>query len=352
MTVTTLPATSAEFEQFDREHRASALRYACRLVPERYAEDVVQEALLRVWRRWERTDSDAHRLNLLYKIVHDLAANVRRSWKNNPLELTDDLEPLPFPPVPCAAEELVRSEWWGRVLGAFAEVPERFRHIVHAQVLDGTTVEEISEGCGVPVPTLRVYKHRGLKVLRERVQEIGAPCLALMGRIERRVEACIYAPGGPNALAQIVAAATLVLVPSTGRDSTVAEVRITAPSSVPVSAEEWSRPALSAEYVNPRRAPSVPAAPRQGAAPAAPPNQPRRLPDPPAPGEVCVGAKCVGEDKGPGDRVCLENGQEWRIVCQKQSAVPVCDGLPQSDYLSCTRHGKSGPIGSGDPSMP
>lgn len=355
MSVLVSRADEAAFADYVRRHRRSALALAARLVPEREAEDVVQEAVTRVWRRWPTVEhlEAEHQRNLIHKIVRDVALNTRRHHRVRPVDLTADWEPVALPASPCVSEAVLFAELREEVADALDAMPERHRVVVQAHLAVSASTDELARQMGVAPGTVRVHRQRGLKVLRERLTQFSAPFVLVFGKVARRVDAAAVTPAGQAALATLVAASVAwhpgangsrtVLVPAAPR---------AARPSVPVALEEASLPEPAARG---RAKPASAPASRVGTQPAdtqQQPPSPRKLPTDTSPaGRLCVTAdKCVGREPYAGDEVCVTDGQDRRMVCQKQSGVPVCDHAPRAPVVTSERDGE--PTWTVEPPVP
>src|SRR3954470_9701916 len=97
----------AAFRLLARRHAADALRLARRILGnEALAEEIVQDALVRVWRAAPRWRPDAAFRTWLYRIVTNLCLNARRRPADLPLSDAGD----PADPAPDAAATLEGRE--------------------------------------------------------------------------------------------------------------------------------------------------------------------------------------------------------------------------------------------------
>src|SRR5437588_11216942 len=105
-------------------HGERALRLARRILGnEAMAEDVVQEAFLRVWVNAPRWRPHAAFRTWFYRIVFNLALNRRRRAPFLPLEAAGDLPD----PAAGASERIERDESDHAIAAAIAALPERQR---------------------------------------------------------------------------------------------------------------------------------------------------------------------------------------------------------------------------------
>lgn len=126
------------------------------------AEDVVQEAFLRTWRRRDRL-RDAHGLDgYLVTAARNLALDHLR-WRAH--RATQDTEEGRDPfVVPRAEEAAADAE---RLSNALRRLPVEQREVVLLHLTDGLTFPEIAARTGAPVGTVNSRYRYGLTRLRE-----------------------------------------------------------------------------------------------------------------------------------------------------------------------------------------
>ncbi len=132
-------------DEFDFVHNALR-RHG---ISESDAEDLVQEVFLVMWRRWSQFDRTRPMRPWLAGIAFRVAYNHRqRVGREVPIGFVDREDETPDPEERLQtdkARSLVR-----RVLGS---LPEKHRFLIVAHDVDGTSVREIAEWLGIPVPT-------------------------------------------------------------------------------------------------------------------------------------------------------------------------------------------------------
>lgn len=155
------------------------LGYAARLLGGAdEAQDVVQEAFLRLHRQFEDVRD---RRGWLYRTVHNLSINHRRDERKIVL-LTQahsddgarsvavddavDLQPLPD-------EELVRREGISLVRSALQNLDLRNRDLIHLKFQERLSYKQISERTGLTVSHVGYLLHHALKSLAVQVAKAG-----------------------------------------------------------------------------------------------------------------------------------------------------------------------------------
>ncbi|MCY1276097.1 putative RNA polymerase sigma factor FecI [compost metagenome] len=127
-------------------HRSALVDYSTPIVGCRaQAEDVVQEAWLRLSNRPQDNQPIRQPVSYLYRIVRNLSLDISRrlSLENRQVDGTDRLDELPAATPSPEREVLYRDEL--RVLqDALARLPERTRRAFHMHRLQGLTFQEIA----------------------------------------------------------------------------------------------------------------------------------------------------------------------------------------------------------------
>lgn len=121
-----------------------ALRQAWRVLGDQAeAEDVAQEAMLRLWRQaadW-RT-GEARVTTWLYRVVQNLC--IDRIRKRRPSVPVEDA-PEPVDPNPGVLEQMAQTDQSRMIAAAIADLPERQRQAIVLRHFDGLSNPEIGE---------------------------------------------------------------------------------------------------------------------------------------------------------------------------------------------------------------
>lgn len=149
-----------EFEQFVREHRASLLRTATTLVGDAHlAEDLVQTALVRVYKHWPRVRPTEAVAYARRAVVNGLIDHKRRSATRR--EIVADDVPDSEQPWPVAVTLAP-----GRVQDALLRLPVGMRTAVVLRHVDGLSLEETAKALSCSVGSAKSQSSRGLAKLR------------------------------------------------------------------------------------------------------------------------------------------------------------------------------------------
>ena len=141
------------------------------------AEDLLQEAFLAVWRRAASYSSQSGAVrSWLVSIVHhrtiDYLRGVRRrstlkeaTWEE--VELDDRTA---FPDV---WDEAWRSVQTAQVRAALMSIPTEQRMVIELAYFQGWTHTEISQGCSIPLGTVKARMRLGLQHLKKALEKMG-----------------------------------------------------------------------------------------------------------------------------------------------------------------------------------
>ena len=135
------------------------------------AQDLVQEALIRVRRGLERYEPGSLE-GWLARIVTNVFLDEMRRRKRRPADALPDDPDWVLPPTPAA--DTVSTELSGEIQAALASLPEEFRvPVVLCDVAD-QSYEQIASALSIPVGTVRSRIHRGRRLLRTALTDEGA----------------------------------------------------------------------------------------------------------------------------------------------------------------------------------
>jgi RNA polymerase sigma-70 factor (ECF subfamily) len=147
-----------------QRHGNWAARFAERITGSpQYAEEVVQNAFLRLWQRAERWEGRSRFSTWFYRVLHNLAIDQQRTQRHglDPLD-----ESLPDPGA-SAEEQLERSRRDARVRAALARLPERQRGAIVLSHYEGCTQAEAAEILGISEGALESLLSRARASLRQ-----------------------------------------------------------------------------------------------------------------------------------------------------------------------------------------
>ena len=142
-----------------------ALSHAARVLGDRAeAEDVAQEAMMRLWKvaaDW-RQDGEAEPATWLYRVVANLCVDrLRRSGRMDPLDDPD----MAADGAPGVEARMVQAERMAALDAALATLPERQRQAVVLRHIEGLSNPEIAGILDVGVEAVESLTARGKRAL-------------------------------------------------------------------------------------------------------------------------------------------------------------------------------------------
>ena len=151
----------ADYENFVRALLPRLLRYATMLTGEReQAADLVQDVLVKVYRRWSRISGTDHPDRYVVRMI----TNGYLSWRHSRSarlvvvgEVPDGVGPGDF-----ASDHALREDMWQRL----ARLPRRQRAVVVLRYYEQLPDAEIADLLGCAQATVRAHAHKALSTLR------------------------------------------------------------------------------------------------------------------------------------------------------------------------------------------
>ncbi len=147
-----------------------AMRQAYRMLGDQAeAEDVAQDAMLRLWK--QATDwraGEARVSTWLYRVVHNLC--IDRIRKRRPQVPVEDA-PEPVDPDPSVLDRMAQTEQSKAVAAAIAELPERQRQALILRHFEGMSNPAIGEALECSVEAVESLLARARRALAKKMQE-------------------------------------------------------------------------------------------------------------------------------------------------------------------------------------
>ena len=137
------------------------------------AQDVTQDVFLRLWQHRDAVDED-RLLGWLLRVTRNACVDALRKRKAQRNVMTPDTDALGYTPgtnpTPDACAEA--ADFQGHLERALTRIAEPYRSIVILREVQELKYEEISGAMNLPLNTVKVYLHRGRKMLREQLSEV------------------------------------------------------------------------------------------------------------------------------------------------------------------------------------
>ncbi len=143
------------------------------------AQDLVQEAFIRVTRHLHRFDTTKKFSTWVYTIASNLSKNELRNRSRSPLVLfqrltsnwDEDHRPLQFEDGTMKPDDLYRKRYLQHLVEEMVEeLPEHHRLVFRLRELEGKSYEEISEITGVNLGTVKSRLHRARNSFAQRIE--------------------------------------------------------------------------------------------------------------------------------------------------------------------------------------
>lgn len=151
------------------EHAAALHAFVLRYVDDpAQADDVVQETLLRAWRRVDRIDAEhGSPRAYLMTVARNVLTDQWRARRSRPQALVAEVPELPTP----ADVDTALERWL--VEDALSRLTEEHRGVIRALFYEGRTVEETAELLEIPAGTVKSRSYYAVRALRAAFDEMG-----------------------------------------------------------------------------------------------------------------------------------------------------------------------------------
>lgn len=155
-----------------KPYKNKMFRYAYSIIGNRFeAEDIVQEALIKIWKRMDKFSAIDNKEAWVITIVRNLAIDkVRAKKKKQTSDINDYFhisDNSPSPDVKLEQKDAVR-----RVSEIMGTLQETQREIITLRDIEGYTYQEIADIMDLKVDQVKVYLFRARKILREKLAPI------------------------------------------------------------------------------------------------------------------------------------------------------------------------------------
>ncbi|MFE2594432.1 RNA polymerase sigma factor [Streptomyces anthocyanicus] len=155
-------ASTSTFDAFFRANYANMTSYArARLRDDSSAEELVQEAFVRLVTLWDKVLSATHPRAYAYAVLRNNISDHFRRSRRSPTRSLDATEEGPSGDGGIGDAELSVV-----ILDLLDQLPSRQREVVYLRFVGDLTNREIAELLGLSERTVAVHLHRSLKALR------------------------------------------------------------------------------------------------------------------------------------------------------------------------------------------
>jgi RNA polymerase sigma-70 factor (ECF subfamily) len=165
---------AAAFDELFRRWSGPLLRYLERMVRDlATAEELVQEAFLRVHRARDRYSPDARFSTWLYRIATNLALNELRRPRSKAAHRSTDADDAPeLAAESPSLDDVVDARRRGAAVSeALGQLPERQRAALCLSAVEGLSYAEVAEALDVTEKAVKSLVHRARSSLADRLAE-------------------------------------------------------------------------------------------------------------------------------------------------------------------------------------
>ncbi|MEO8227930.1 MAG: sigma-70 family RNA polymerase sigma factor [Gemmatimonadota bacterium] len=161
-------------------YRQRLVAFIDRMIGDRdRAEDLVQEAFVRVFRHLHRFDQARKFSTWVYTIASNLAKNELRNRSRSPLVLyqsvrtgnDDEQQPLQFEDTRSRPDDMYRQRYLRELVNrTVAQLPPHHRTVFVLRELEGKSYEEIAESTGMNLGTVKSRLNRARRAFAELIE--------------------------------------------------------------------------------------------------------------------------------------------------------------------------------------
>jgi RNA polymerase sigma-70 factor (ECF subfamily) len=160
----------AAFEQLVRRHQRYVFNLAYRVLDDyAEAEELAQEAFVRVWRGLPGFRGQAQFTTWLYRIACNLCLNRLPRLRRELLQI-EPLEEVLVNPDPSPSDVYAAREMSAFLHTQLDRLPEKYRLVLTLRYLQHLSYTEIAAALEVPMGTVQTHLHRARRLLRERLR--------------------------------------------------------------------------------------------------------------------------------------------------------------------------------------
>ncbi|WP_223070415.1 RNA polymerase sigma factor SigW [Paenibacillus caui] len=166
------------FAELVELYKDKIFHLAYRMLSNRHeAEDIVQEAFLRVYKNWDRYDENQKFSTWIYRIATNLCIDRLRKRKPTyslDAELNDQDGTDGYTLVPgderTPETAYLLSETQTTIHQAIDGLPAKYKSVMVLRYLQELSLQEIADILKMPVTTVKTRVHRGREFLRKRLE--------------------------------------------------------------------------------------------------------------------------------------------------------------------------------------
>ena len=148
-------------------------RMALRITQNREdAEDVVQETMMKVWRRRDEWPQIASMEAFCLTICRNIAIDKVRRMDNQSQSLDDNVDPIDSSHTANPEEQTIQNDRTQLVVQLISQLPERLRSCMQLRDIEGKSYRDIATILGITEQQVKVNIFRARQTIRERFQQV------------------------------------------------------------------------------------------------------------------------------------------------------------------------------------
>jgi len=162
------------FEQQVKLYQDRVFGFACYFLNDREeAKDVTQDVLIRFWQHCQDVDEE-RLLGWLLRVTRNACIDALRKRQSNRNIMTVSTDDIQYAQTYDLTPEdrAVSVDTRAIITSALDKLPDPYRSIVILREIQHLKYEEITGAMDMPINTVKVYLHRGRKMLRKQLKEV------------------------------------------------------------------------------------------------------------------------------------------------------------------------------------
>jgi len=167
----------SDFQQIDDAFRLKIRRYMTHLVGESEAEDLAQEAFIKVYSNIGNFRGDCSLSTWIYKIATNVAIDSLRSHMHRqdvrtiaPAEAIDEKLIQLTAKRPMAEQTLIKKQMNECIRGYIRRLPENYRTVLVLSDIDEMNVADIATILGISLHAAKIRLHRARAALKKELE--------------------------------------------------------------------------------------------------------------------------------------------------------------------------------------
>jgi len=142
-------------------------RYALKILRDSYqAEDILQEALIKVWKKSEQFQEIENKEAWCMTIVRNLCLDKLRSNKRRrTVDLADHVKIADHSP--STVDKMEKKEMMDRIKAEIEKLPEKMKTVMHLRDIEGYSYQEISDMTEYTLDQIKVNIYRARQYVRK-----------------------------------------------------------------------------------------------------------------------------------------------------------------------------------------